>query len=118
MVVGLMTSKRTPPTTSRTPSRPLRMIPTANARSRRSPLLNQFTRAPQDIVRSSADLGGASSPDAVMQMDHAALEAALVHQLEYQAEVVEQGLVAASHHYAPAGAAALVHQTDPDRLPC
>src|SRR6266446_1865345 len=87
MVVGLTTSKRTPPTTSRTPSRPLRMIPTANARSRRSPLLNQFTRAPQDIVRSSADLGGASSPDAVMQMDHAALEAAFVDQLEVQAEV-------------------------------
>src|SRR5258708_24332703 len=45
MVVGLTTSKRTPPTTSRMPSRPLRMIATAKARSSRSPLLNQFTES-------------------------------------------------------------------------
>src|SRR5260370_16935924 len=102
MVVGLTTSKSTPPTTSRTPSRPLRMIPTANARSRRSPLLNQFTRAPQDIVRSSADLGGASSPDAVMQMDHAALEAPFVHHLEVHPHVLGQRLVAPSLPNTPA----------------
>src|SRR5712691_11317241 len=42
MVAGLTTSNSTPPTISSTPSRPFRMIPTAKARSSRSPLLNQF----------------------------------------------------------------------------
>src|SRR5260370_25892676 len=50
MVVGLTTSKRTPPTTSRMPSRPLRMIATAKARSSRSPLLNQFTESGPEVA--------------------------------------------------------------------
>src|SRR6266851_7483745 len=62
MVVGLTTSKRTPPTTSRTPSRPLRTIPTAKARSSRSPDLNQFiARYLRHSVRACAAISEAAA---------------------------------------------------------
>jgi hypothetical protein len=51
-----------------------------------------------------------------MQMDHAALEAAFVHQLEVHADMVGQGLVAASHDDRRDEQAELVHETGPDRL--
>ncbi len=50
-------------------------------------------------------------------MDHAALEATFAHQLEVEAEVVGQGLVAASHHDRRDEDVELVHETGPDRLP-
>src|SRR6266851_5136822 len=51
------------------------------------------TRISFSIISSSLTVA-----DAIVQMDHAVLEAAFVHQLEVHAQIVGQGLVAASHH--------------------
>src|SRR6266851_4359785 len=69
------------------------------------------TRISFSIISSSLTVA-----DAIVQMDHAVLEAAFVHQLEVHAQIVGQGLVAASHHDGRHESVEFVDQAGLDRL--
>src|SRR5215203_1640188 len=57
-----------------------------------------------------------SRPGAVVEVNHAVAETAFVQQFELQADIVGEGLFAASHHYRREEQVALVDQPGLDRL--
>src|SRR4051794_5903884 len=72
--------------------------------------------SPADSSRGPARVAVASRPDAVVEVNHAVAEAALVEELELQADMVGEGLFAASHHDGREEQVALVDQPGLDRL--
>ena len=57
-----------------------------------------------------------ASRDAVVEVDHAAVETSLLQQIDLEAQVVGQGLRAAAHHDGHDEQVQLVHQAGRERL--